>query len=290
MAQSWSTNNCPSLSIDVGFSYQLTSGSDTAWHSHSFCEIFVVVSGEIDHQYGGKAEHLSVGDCRFIFPNIPHQFIRTGPCTHRDYEIQTDFFNSVLKMVDPDLFSKTSLFAAAPGFRLSLTEVAFLEEQMTFFSYATKSSDREKFAQFITYYLLSLYSTHKASESLQEDPFKRDCLAIIDREFYKKDACVLIRSHFGYNDKYFCDKFRRSFGQTLVEYLNHKRIDYAHYLLLSSDKSIEEICYAIGFSSSSYFRTLYERKYGETPLQTRKTNFLKQFAHDAAWQEGPKHE
>lgn len=276
MVPPYSSNACPCLGIDVAFSYQLTSSYDLALHSHSFYEVFVIVSGEIDHECNGKKEHLSMGDCRFLLPGDVHRFQRHGPCTHRDYEIRSDLFSSVQNAIDPSLFpSESGQGEQTRGFRLSLTDVSFLEEQMTFFSYVTEASDRERFARFITYYLLSLYSTHKAAKLLEEDSFKRDCLAYIDRYFCNKNACSAIRSHFGYNDKYFCDKFRRSFGQTLVEYLNQKRIDYAHYLLQSSDKSIEEICSVIGFASTSHFRTLYKRKYNETPLKSRKSKWSK---------------
>ena len=47
------------------------------------------------------------------------------------------------------------------------------------------------------------------------------------------------------------------------------RLQKGHALLLSSDKTIGEIAYEIGFSSPAYFTKCYRDAYGVTPTQAR---------------------
>ncbi len=67
--------------------------------------------------------------------------------------------------------------------------------------------------------------------------------------------------------------FRRSLGETPVEYKNRLRIERA-MMLLSRDKDmpIEQIADAAGFESAAYFRRRFKDMTGESPKEYRKRN------------------
>ncbi len=54
------------------------------------------------------------------------------------------------------------------------------------------------------------------------------------------------------------------------EYLRMLRLKRASRLLSSSDMSVSEICYEVGFASPSYFAKCYKDQYGESPTQSLK--------------------
>lgn len=54
------------------------------------------------------------------------------------------------------------------------------------------------------------------------------------------------------------------------EYLRMARLKRASKLLFSSDMSVSEICYEVGFSSPSYFAKCYKEQYGESPTESLK--------------------
>lgn len=50
-----------------------------------------------------------------------------------------------------------------------------------------------------------------------------------------------------------------------VELLRIERLKRANSLLKSSERSISEVCYDVGFTSPSYFAKCYKEQYGESP-------------------------
>ena len=64
-------------------------------------------------------------------------------------------------------------------------------------------------------------------------------------------------------------------GMTVSEYINLKRVEEAVGLLIKTDLSIDEIARKVGFSSATYFVSVFKRLKGSTPLQFRKQKFLK---------------
>ena len=58
-------------------------------------------------------------------------------------------------------------------------------------------------------------------------------------------------------------------GFTLIEYLQNLRVEEAKHQLESSNRSIERICYEVGYEDVSFFRRLFKRRTGITPSQYR---------------------
>ncbi|MCB1916226.1 MAG: AraC family transcriptional regulator [Rhodocyclaceae bacterium] len=56
--------------------------------------------------------------------------------------------------------------------------------------------------------------------------------------------------------------FKASFGQTPHAYRTTLRIERARHLLIVSDRSVTELCMALGFSSVSSFSLLFARHVG----------------------------
>ena len=63
--------------------------------------------------------------------------------------------------------------------------------------------------------------------------------------------------------------FRRELNMAPVEYINHVKILHAIELLRSSNLTIEEISYKLGFSSPSYFGRVFKKYNGNTPHEER---------------------
>lgn len=65
--------------------------------------------------------------------------------------------------------------------------------------------------------------------------------------------------------KYFKKRTRKTFS----EYVNDRRLDYAKFNLMETDKNITRIGKEAGFNSQSQFFTLFRKKVGTTPLKYR---------------------
>jgi AraC-like DNA-binding protein len=68
---------------------------------------------------------------------------------------------------------------------------------------------------------------------------------------------------------HFSREFRRVFGETPHRYLLTRRLERAAALLRTTDRSISEICLAVGLRSLGSFTTSFGRTYGLTPTAYR---------------------
>ncbi len=63
--------------------------------------------------------------------------------------------------------------------------------------------------------------------------------------------------------------FKQLFGQTVFEYTQHLRMEMAKNLLESSEQSITDIAFEVGYEYSSNFATAFRRHFGISPRAAR---------------------
>ena len=68
---------------------------------------------------------------------------------------------------------------------------------------------------------------------------------------------------------HFSRRFMATFGETPHQYLYRRRIERAKWLLRSSDLSVTEICFDVGYTSLGTFTRTFVRLVGETPSAHR---------------------
>jgi len=96
-------------------------------------------------------------------------------------------------------------------------------------------------------------------------------------------ADAYIRTHFhepirpaglaellGCNANYLSRIFHQTYGHTLTEAIHGRRLHLARQMLLDEDRNIEEIARVCGFQDAGYFRRLFKRQEGLTPLAFRR--------------------
>jgi transcriptional regulator GlxA family with amidase domain len=64
---------------------------------------------------------------------------------------------------------------------------------------------------------------------------------------------------------HFIRTFRATFGETPHRYLQRRRVERAMFLLRSSDRSITDICFDVGFNSLGTFSRTFQDIVGEPP-------------------------
>lgn len=108
--------------------------------------------------------------------------------------------------------------------------------------------------------------------------------ADIDNEFYNRfiqifnaniGNCELnvetIASELGLGRSQFYRKIKALTNYSPVELIRDMRLKQARNLLTTTDKSISEIAYEVGFSSPAYFSKCYREAYGQTPSELRES-------------------
>ena len=79
----------------------------------------------------------------------------------------------------------------------------------------------------------------------------------------------IIEKLFSINYDYANRIFKQYFGLSINRYRNKRRIDRAKFLLVTTDKTLEEIAQEVGFDDKYYFSRLFAKYEGISPLQYR---------------------
>lgn len=72
------------------------------------------------------------------------------------------------------------------------------------------------------------------------------------------------------SEAHFIRTFRSTFGETPNRYLQRRRVERAMFLLRSSDRSVTDVCMAVGFSSLGTFSRMFSAIVGEPPSVYRR--------------------
>jgi AraC-like DNA-binding protein len=73
----------------------------------------------------------------------------------------------------------------------------------------------------------------------------------------------------GLSPAHFSREFRRTFGEAPHQYLLTRRLERAATLLRNTDRTVTDICFAVGLTSVGSFTTSFRRVYGTTPTAYR---------------------
>lgn len=103
-----------------------------------------------------------------------------------------------------------------------------------------------------------------------DNEFYSRFLNLLDEEMGNPDLSVdWIASKMGLERSQFYRKIKALTNYSPVELIRRLRLKKARTLLTSTDKSISEIGYEVGFSTPAYFTKCYREAYGETPSEAR---------------------
>jgi AraC-like DNA-binding protein len=73
----------------------------------------------------------------------------------------------------------------------------------------------------------------------------------------------------GLSRAHFSREFHRTFGDSPHAYLLTRRLERAAALLRNTDRSVAEVCMAVGLQSVGSFTTSFKRAFGATPTAYR---------------------
>ncbi len=106
-------------------------------------------------------------------------------------------------------------------------------------------------------------------DDVDNEFYTRFC-SLVEKELSDQDLSVdSIAGQMGLGRTQFYRKIKALTNYSPVELLRNMRLSKARMLLMTTDKSISEIAYEVGFSTPAYFGKCYKDRYGETPSEIR---------------------
>lgn len=91
----------------------------------------------------------------------------------------------------------------------------------------------------------------------------------IDREFAAPLDVEAIARGVGMSAGHFSRRFREAYGEPPYRYLMTRRVERAMALLRHGERSVTEVCFAVGFSSLGTFSSRFSELVGMSPSAYR---------------------
>ncbi len=103
-------------------------------------------------------------------------------------------------------------------------------------------------------------------------PVVQKTILLIDSDLSNDLTTKTLSMHQGVSLGYLSAVFKKETGQTISHYVCSRRMDYAEYLLTTSNLQIQTIALHCGIMDAQYFSKLFKRYKGKTPSFFRKNN------------------
>ncbi len=123
--------------------------------------------------------------------------------------------------------------------------------------------------------LLCMHCIDNNNSSPQKFESFDNVVNYINSNFTKNISSASISQQFGYDESYFCRKFKKATGITVTNYIRTQRLEHARRLLEKTKESIRHIAISCGFIDSAYFTNCFRSMYGISPTKYR-NNYTKQ--------------
>lgn len=192
-----------------------------------------------------------------------HVDLTMAPWTYSVFFVQGDLFSSYISLFTQDtfFFHKLHEYSTIPQHIKSLSKNA---EGNSLFA---KLSDVNLLTQIFT----ELYDEIRPKENSRIIPsYLQEMYELINQSYADSFLLDDFEAHFNISKYRLCREFTKYYGEAPLTYLNHKRIQVAKELLVSSDLKIYEIGIAVGIENTNHFIHLFKKNTGVTPLYYKK--------------------
>lgn len=268
--------------------------ADLMTHTHDFIEIAYVCNGKGYHVYNDTTYSVSKGDLYIINSRTPHCFYPTDQNNSGHLVVYNlcflpefiDTINIRLSILTEltDIMLYKSLYEEeiiyTPDLKLSgsmRTEIEQLYEKM----YMEFTSEELNYMDILRLslceLLLKIHRFYKINHVQTENTTSKyrhqlisDCIQYLRENYSQKITIEELSNNFFLSKSYLSSLFKHATGSSVVEYLQHIRIDKACELLTTTTLSITEISTMVGYTDYRFFNKSFKKITGCTAHQYRK--------------------
>lgn len=255
----------------IDFKTQIIKNGASYYHTHSYYELFYILSGNAKHYFNGKTEMLSIGDLYFMKPGDTHNFLPTeNDYSHRDIMFSAKLWQTVCGFLHFNIFDK--LLPSQQKITLTINQIKDIENICyKLNSVKTISIEQSPYTYIILTEIIKNYliNADLPTEITSSPPW---LISLINKlslpeNLFRDKSYTLSLFHYSY--EHICRTFKQYMNQTITEFVNNKRLDYAAIMLFTTPKTIDAICRECGFESIPYFTKIFKAKFGSTPSAFR---------------------
>jgi AraC-like DNA-binding protein len=126
---------------------------------------------------------------------------------------------------------------------------------------------------FEIFYLLSalLYKHRRKTQLPERSLSKVDLMNKLSDAITSNQSIEQLASEFGVSSSTLKRYFVKHFSVSIKTWVNSQRLEKAKFLLSTSDLTVKEISYELGFNSPAYFIKVYKQRFKLTPATHRRS-------------------
>ncbi|WP_440133960.1 helix-turn-helix domain-containing protein [Chitinophaga sancti] len=260
--------------LDASEAKRITSSVNEP-HSHDYEELIIGVTGQIEHFIDFKSNHFDAPFVSFVTKGKVHQArpaMKANQCEMWVIRFKSEFIPETTFQLY-SLYHNNATFTLKPGmcFQRLVTLCEMLQGEME-----QAGPDYGIVRQLLST-IFTMIESERRKQHNNETPVEhapnhkfKNFLAILEENF-RKDVGVEF-----YAEKLFMSSrnlnliCHQIFQQSISEIIETRKLLEAKNLLASTDKTISEIGYELGFKEKTYFTNLFKKKTGQTPTDFRK--------------------
>jgi AraC-like DNA-binding protein len=251
-------------------------------HQHPEIQVMWIQSGEGTLIAGDYVGRFHSGDVFILGSGLPHVF-RSDESYYTNDIVNTARSVSLYfseKYFGKELWNSNELknvrelaatsqqglqltpFLAPMAIRLidKLPNCGGLEKMITFLSLLELLVNESKYKK------LSLKS---GNLHVSEEGRMNSIVEFTFKESHRKIYITEVAQRANLSVEAFCRYFKLHTRKTYINFLHEVRISHACQLLINRERTIQQVCYATGFTNVSNFNRIFKKVTGKTPLAFR---------------------
>lgn len=238
-------------------------------HIHEFCEMEMVLDGEIEITVNGKKHIARQGDIAIIPPFRVHSFHTPSYVRQTIFVISNNLLPSSVSFDELCRPREISVFHAPERLWNFLTESGFHCDYAKEFD-PERDAEVMHWVRSVIYLILSEYFRNvPIAEGVPTERALQRVLVYMSQHFKEPLTQASIGAALGYSAKYVSNCFRSLNGLSFRDVLNSLRVEEAKRLLATTDFTNIEIAIECGFASVSTLHQVFLAAEGMPPKQYR---------------------
>ena len=234
------------------------------------CDLTFLYRGRMEQQVNGARAVLDDGAVTLVRPGDTHR-VRSRGLVMFTLNFAVDPLRRAARyleweeQVDAMLDAPTAPVVSAGPVEQSM----LLREYQALLYGQTEEGARRRFAAFLVRWLVEVVSTAEPSPSQQLPAWLAHLIEFIEDNVESPVSVGDLPHVCGRSSAHIARTFREYLGTTPSAAVNQARMNRAALLLAHTNRSILDICFALGFNSASYFYRLFRAAFGVAPHRYR---------------------
>lgn len=254
-------------------------------HYHNYFEGIYVYEGVCEHTINGKTEILKMGDFCLLPPGTSHQIyaedqsivivmIITVPVIENTFKNPTYYKDNMLaefflKNVHFNSLHSYLMFHTGNDIELKQIIIQMMVENINRY----QEYDAIMYAYFSIFFakLVRLYiKTLEVNDDVHKDSAKLFEIVSYIQNHHADCTLKTIANRYHYTPEYTSKLIKESSGKSFSELLIEARVKQTINLLKSTNMSIGDIAYEVGYNNPESLIRVFKKMYNTTPAEYRK--------------------